>query len=221
MQLTNIRTDNSKSKMHDARWNAKILFGVDEKPYCTLLMCLAINRKKSDLDKKKLQQNKEWIKIMNGLRENDLLLLSKEHIKNPHSFFNSDKIKKKGAHDIFDPNRGYILCMVSKKAKKNSERVSLKASSDFGYKIDSLLKMMNDKNKEFFCYYITSLSTLIREFKALNKIEFSGFSDLILNPNTWYKFTHSDRKIEEDKENELENKTKLSVPYQHFLNISK
>ena len=72
--------------------------------------------------------------------------------------------------------------MVNKKLKKAQIWIEIKFSYDKKDAINSLCKRMSDSKKDFYIYYITNMSTIIREYKALKWIEFSKFCKAILDP---------------------------------------
>ena len=69
---------------------------------------------------------------------------------------------------------------------------------------------MNDKKDDFYCYFITNLSTMIREYKAIKWVEFSNFSGLIMNPEKWMD-------VKSQKEHSAEPKSQ----YRDFLKNNK
>ena len=121
--------------------------------------------------------------IVNNLKENDLLLLSTVKLSDVKSLFNTENKSWKEIQDSFDPNKGLILWIVDKKFSKSEPRIPLKVSSNNSHKICSQWKSMANLKNDFYWYMITSLSTMIREYRAIKWIEFSNFSNIIMNPS--------------------------------------
>ena len=125
---------------------------------------------------------------MDWLRENDLLLFSKQKITGIYDLFDlSSNEKAERFFDILCPKEGKFLSIVDRKRKNNETGISMK--TDFILKSD-LMKIIHPSRKVkpiFYCYYLTSLSTILREFKALNAIEYSPYIKTILDPARWLK----------------------------------
>ena len=131
------------------------------------------------MEKKKYSQFlKEWSRIYSSIKENDLLIISTER----KDFWNSSRdflIRN------LAPSKGSFICAVSKKMNKPNNPIGLTISNDVFRPFNSILKRMTDIKKDFYVYYYSSLSTILREFKALKCIEFSPFINYILNPSMY------------------------------------
>ena len=157
--------------------------GVEEGPFYMMRMTcgrgMTVKNDKSSKKKSTFKtrpsdgENQDWKGIVNNMRENDLLLLSEQEIQNPYQMFNADNKKYKDFISGIRPDKGMILCVVGKKNSRNDLIVPLKASSFEHFKIESHIKYMKEKKKNYHCYYINSLSTIIREYKALYGIQAS------------------------------------------------
>ena len=148
--------------------------------------------------------------IINSLKENDLLLLSSTKLSEINSLFNTENKSWKEIQDTFDPDKGIILWVVDKKLKKTESRIPLKASWDNSYKIHSKCKSMANSKQDFYWYMVTSLSTMVREYKAIKWVEFSNFFKSIMNPSIISKQIH-----------ENEEKLKIRDLYKEFLQNNK
>ncbi len=52
---------------------------------------------------------RHWMTTINALRENDLILISKDPIKSPLKMLNAQKMTLKDMQNAFDPNKGVFL----------------------------------------------------------------------------------------------------------------
>ena len=125
-----------------------------------------------------------WISMMDWLRENYLLLFSKQTITGIYDLFDlSSNEKTERFFDILCPKENSYQSLIGKGkiTNRNLYESKLYFKSDLMKIIYSLSKV----ELIFYCYYLTSLSTILREFKALNAIEYSPYIKAILDPARW------------------------------------
>lgn len=125
----------------------------EDRPFSTVWMAPPHNEKenhktiKSD-NNQRGRIDHGWMKIFNSIRENDLLLLSKEKLTSEgkgsaskHSLnqnFNFSNADYSKICNFFNPDKGRILCLVSKRMKKNDAKLELKITYENDKKVHSL-----------------------------------------------------------------------------------
>ena len=135
---------------------------------------------------KSSNQKMNWISMMDWLRENDLLLFSKQKITGIYDLFDlSSNEKAERFFDILRPKEGKFLSIVDRKRKNNETGISMKTGFTLKNDLMMIIQQLRKVEPIFYCYYLTSLSTILREFKALNAIEYSPYIKAILDPARW------------------------------------
>lgn len=64
---------------------------------------------KIDPDSYKMNATPQWMTTINSLKENDLIVLSKNEISDPSSLFNLEKESLANIEKKFNPDKGVIL----------------------------------------------------------------------------------------------------------------
>lgn len=143
-----------------------------------------------------------------------MIYLSKTKLTKKEERFNVTRMNPKEMYQFFSPESGRVLGIVNKRVKKSYQCIEVKFSYDIKDPLTSLCKRMQDDKLDFHVYYITNLSTVIREYLALKCIEFSLFVDAILNPYKYKEILSKRmvmRKIKNKKYNKSQNKALKSV----------
>ena len=122
--------------------------------------------------------------MLQKLRENDLVLITEEPLLDADSkpvkkICNADflmKMVKKEKEGIF------LACVFHSRAK-DSNFVDVRVDAGFveNYFTYNQIKLFNQQSR-MYCYYFDSLTTIVREFLTIKKIEFYATHDIILNP---------------------------------------
>lgn len=122
--------------------------------------------------------------MLQKLKENDLVLISEEALegldRNPvkkicNAEFLMQMVKKERS--------GIFLACVFHSRAKDTNFVDVRVDANFvqNYFTLNQVKLFNEQSK-LHCYYFDSLTTIVREFLTIKKIEFSLLHEIILNP---------------------------------------
>ncbi|CAI2368004.1 unnamed protein product [Moneuplotes crassus] len=198
-QLTNLRKEGSKCKVASYGWLAKLTFTHADK-FITFRMDKPINDQyhfdarnhqcfiKSEPDGNRGDQitgrcRLHWEQIADSLRENDLVLFSKYKLTGVYDLFDTSTDEKgRRLLQTVLPKYGTFLAMVVRRRKLKETFVTMK--TDRLYKEDLVKIICPEKNSMplFYCYFLTSLSTILREYKALHALEHSSYLKMVLDP---------------------------------------
>ena len=122
--------------------------------------------------------------MLQKLKENDLVLITEEPLEGAdrkpvkkicNAEFLMQMVKKE--------KTGIFLACVFHSRAKDANHVDVRVDAGFveHYFTLNQVKLFNEQMR-LHCYYFDSLTTIVREFLTIKKIEFYATHDIILNP---------------------------------------
>jgi hypothetical protein len=192
-QLTNLRIEGQKWKISQSAWSFKAHFThVDtnflhfkmEEPIKSRLEFSAHNHSTFGLSLAQPSSRPlPWINLADALRENDLLLITQDKLSGIYDLFDlSTEEKARRLFNEITPKKGRFLAMVDRRRRISETSVGLKTSKVFQEDVMKILKPSKRIMPIFYAYFLSSLSTIWREYKAMHALEHSWYLEMMLDP---------------------------------------
>ena len=197
-QLINLRKEGAKWRIANMGWSAKLQFTYTDSKFVYFKMEEPVKDNIQfdwrnhcgfqTVDDERVKElgygNKmNWWLIMDSLRENDLLILSQQRLTGIYDLF--DLTNEEKADRFFTqvlPKNGKFIAIIDRRRKLNETSIGLKTDNLHKEDLKKLLWPDKKVMPIFYWYFLTSLSTVLREYKALHAIEYSPYIKKILNP---------------------------------------